>query len=344
MTARNGVLVTLEGCDGCGKSTQAAPAVRAPRRLRPAGGPGGARRAPSLREPGGTPAGEAIRDAPAARALAAGALDRGAALRRRPRRARRARCSLPELAAGLILVLDRYVDSSLAYQGFARGLGHRRGARPSTSPPPRGLLPDLTLVLEVDPVVGLAAPAGAPDRIEAEGVELQQRVAAGFDELARRFPERVRSSTASAPSDWSPPTSRRRALEAVADAGLRARRLRARPCSTLVPGQAARQGLFAGALARRPLGPRLPAGRPRGPRQGRVRARARRRARRPPAAAAAPAPSASALARGVHPDLHVVEREGEFIRVEQIGRVIADLGLKPFSASRRVWVIPEVET
>jgi len=47
--------------------------------------------------------------------------------------------------------------------------------------------------------------------------------------------------------------------------------------------------------------------------------------------------------RGIHPDLHVVEREGDLIRFEQVGPVIADLGLKPFSGSRRVWIIPEVE-
>ncbi len=47
--------------------------------------------------------------------------------------------------------------------------------------------------------------------------------------------------------------------------------------------------------------------------------------------------------RGLHPDLHVVEREGDLIRVEQVDPVIADLGLKPFSGSRRVWIIPEVE-
>ena len=47
--------------------------------------------------------------------------------------------------------------------------------------------------------------------------------------------------------------------------------------------------------------------------------------------------------RGLHPDLHVVEREGDVFRVEQVQPIIADLGLKPFSGSRRVWVIPEVE-
>ena len=54
-------------------------------------------------------------------------------------------------------------------------------------------------------------------------------------------------------------------------------------------------------------------------------------------------PECDRARRGIHPDLHVVEREGDLIRVEQIGPVIADLSLKPFAAGRRVWVIPEVE-
>ena len=54
-------------------------------------------------------------------------------------------------------------------------------------------------------------------------------------------------------------------------------------------------------------------------------------------------PECDRARRGIHPDLHVVEREGDLIRVEQVGPVIADLSLKPFAAGRRVWVIPEVE-
>ncbi|MCX6363835.1 MAG: DNA polymerase III subunit [Actinobacteria bacterium] len=54
-------------------------------------------------------------------------------------------------------------------------------------------------------------------------------------------------------------------------------------------------------------------------------------------------PECDRARRGVHPDLHVVEREGDLIRFEQVEPVIADLGLKPFSGSRRVWIIPEVE-
>ena len=149
-----------------------------------AGVPGG-----SLREPGGTPAGEAIRDvllhrpneiAPWTEALLYAA----------------ARAQLvselvrPSLKAGLIVVLDRYVDSSLAYQGFARGLGidavlevNQRATG--------GLLPDLTLLLRVDPDRAARRAGGPPDRLEAEGRALQARVAAGYDELARRYPERI---------------------------------------------------------------------------------------------------------------------------------------------------------
>ncbi len=149
-----------------------------------AGVPGG-----SLREPGGTPAGEAIRDvllhrpneiAPWTEALLYAA----------------ARAQLvsellrPSLEAGLIVVLDRYVDSSLAYQGFARGLGidavlevNQRATG--------GLLPDLTLLLRVDPERAARRAGGPPDRLEAEGRALQARVAAGYDELARRYPERI---------------------------------------------------------------------------------------------------------------------------------------------------------
>ena len=74
----------------------------------------------------------------------------------------------------------------------------------------RGLLPDLTIVLDVDPVVGLARAGGAPDRIEAEGLELQRRVVAGFAALARRFPERVRLVDGFRDVDAWPRTWRRR--------------------------------------------------------------------------------------------------------------------------------------
>ena len=216
---RRGVLISLEGCDGCGKSTQAGLLCE---RLIACGLPVGPASAPGtvIREPGATPAGEAIRDVllhgPSSLAPWTETLLYAAA-----RAELVETVLLPELEAGRVLVLDRFVDSSLAYQGFARRLGIDE-VLAVNQPGLRGLLPDLTLVLDVDPVVGLArAAAGPADRIEAEGLELQQRVAAGFAALARRWPERVRLVDGFRDVGLVAADVEAAALEAVADAGLR---------------------------------------------------------------------------------------------------------------------------
>lgn len=218
MSERRGVLITLEGCDGCGKSTQAALLCD---RLTGLGLPVGPLDAPGtvVREPGGTPAGEAIRDlllhGPAPTSAWTEALLYAAA------RADLVEAVLsPALAAGRVLVLDRFLDSSLAYQGFARRLGVDE-VLAVNEPGLRGVLPDLTLVIDVDPVVGLARASGTPDRIEAEGLELQQRVAAGFAALARRFPDRLRLIDGSRDVDLVAVDVETAALGAIADAGLR---------------------------------------------------------------------------------------------------------------------------
>ena len=218
MSVRRGVLITLEGCDGCGKSTQAALLCE---RLSACGLPVGPSSAPGavIREPGGTALGEAVRDVllhgPVAPAPWAEALLYAAA-----RAELVERVLLPDLDAGRVLVLDRFVDSSLAYQGFARGLGID-AVLAVNAPGLRGLLPDLTIVLDVDPVVGLARAGAALDRIEAEGLDLQQRVAAGFAVVARRFPERVRLIDGFRDIDLVAADVEAATLEAVADAGLR---------------------------------------------------------------------------------------------------------------------------
>jgi dTMP kinase len=184
-----GVLITLEGCDGCGKTTQAALLCE---RFAAAGLPAGPASAPGavVREPGGTPVGEAIRTL-----LLHGAHGPDPWTETLLYAAARAelvgRVLLPELGDGRILVLDRFVDSSLAYQGAARELGIDE-VLAVNRPGLRGVWPDLTVVLEVDPEVAAGRMGGAPDRIEAEGLEFQRRVAAGFRAVARRFPERVR--------------------------------------------------------------------------------------------------------------------------------------------------------
>jgi dTMP kinase len=221
MRERGGVLISLEGCDGCGKSTQAALLCA---RLAACGLPTGPASAPDtvIREPGATPAGEAIRGVllhgPSSLAPWTEALLYAAA-----RAELVETVLLPELEAGRVLVLDRFIDSSLAYQGFARRLGVDE-VFAVNEPALHGLLPDVTLVLDVDPVVGLAragGDAGRGDRIEAEGLAFQQRVAAGFAALARRWPERVRLIDGFRDVELVAADVEAAALEAVADAGLR---------------------------------------------------------------------------------------------------------------------------
>jgi dTMP kinase len=188
VTSLSGLLVTFEGGDGCGKSTQAEllcdRLVARGLPVGPAGEPGAV-----IREPGGTDAGERIRSlllrGPDTLAPWAEALLYAAA-----RAQLVAEVVAPALAAGRILVLDRFLDSSLAYQGCARGLGID-AVLGLNEPGLQGVLPDLTFVVDVDPVLGLSRVGDAPDRLEREGLALQHRVRDGFRELARRFPERV---------------------------------------------------------------------------------------------------------------------------------------------------------
>ncbi len=186
--AGRGFFITLEGIDRSGKTTQV---ERLCASLGARGLPVGVVGVPggSLREPGGTPTGEAVREvllhhphdiAPWTEALlyAAARAQLVADLVR------------PSLEGGLIVVLDRYIDSSLAYQGFARGLGIDEVLELNERVT-GGLLPDLTLLLRVDPDRAARRPGGPPDRLESEGRSLQARVAQGYDELARRYPERI---------------------------------------------------------------------------------------------------------------------------------------------------------
>lgn len=218
MAERRGVLITLEGIDGCGKTTQATLLCE---QLVARGLPCGPAFAPGtvIREPGATPVGEAIREV-----LLHGPSDLAPwteALLYAAARAELVEMVLqPELAAGRVLVLDRFVDSSLAYQGCARDLGVD-AVMAVNQPALRGLLPDLTVVLEVAPAVALARTGGASDRIEAEGLGFQERVADGFAALARRWPERVRLIDGSRPVETIAADVEAAALERIRAAGLR---------------------------------------------------------------------------------------------------------------------------
>jgi dTMP kinase len=174
--AGSGVFVVLEGGDGCGKSTQARILAG---RLRAAG-----REVVRTREPGATEAGAGIRTL----VLGGGDLDpRAEALLIAADRAEHvAEVIRPALARGEVVVSDRYVPSSLAYQGVARGLGVDEIARLSDWAT-GGLAPDLVLVLDVDPGEAAGRRAGPQDRMEREPDAFRAQVNQAYRDLAGRF-------------------------------------------------------------------------------------------------------------------------------------------------------------
>jgi dTMP kinase len=180
-----GTLITLEGLDGAGKSTLAQALVR---ELSARG-----ERVQLLREPGGVEVSERIRALVKDPALSVS--PRAEALLYAAARAQLVDELLaPLLADGAIVLLDRYVDSSLAYQGAARGLGIER-VREINSFATGGLTPDRTLLLRVDADTRLARQAGrgeAPDRLERENGDFFAAIAAAYDELAAAEPGRIR--------------------------------------------------------------------------------------------------------------------------------------------------------
>jgi dTMP kinase len=171
------LFVSLEGIDGSGKSTQA-------RLLAEALGP----KTVLVREPGGTEAAERVRELLADPVLE---LDPLAELLLfcAARADLVSRVIAPALEAGRDVVCDRYSDSSVAYQGAARGLGAGQVIT-LTDIATDGLWPDLTLLLRVDPELGLGR-AGGGDRFESAGLELQRAVAEAYEEIAQIAADRV---------------------------------------------------------------------------------------------------------------------------------------------------------
>jgi dTMP kinase len=96
----------------------------------------------------------------------------------------------PALSAGKIVIADRFIDSSLAYQGAARGLGVEEIAKLNAWAADE-LQPDLTLFIEIDPAVAIERGAEEHDRFEDEGAEFQRKVAAAYDEIANANPDRI---------------------------------------------------------------------------------------------------------------------------------------------------------
>jgi dTMP kinase len=189
-----GRLITIEGIDGAGKTTLAAALERA---LRARG-----LDVRLLREPGGVPAAELIRN-----------LVKDPGLRIAPRTEAllyaAARAQLveeaiePLLRGGAWVLLDRFVDSSLAYQGAGRALGID-AVREINEFAIRGLQPDRTLLLAIDPAVGRDRSRGRHeriDRLEAEDDEFFAVIESAYRELAEADPDRFRLLDASEPPE-----------------------------------------------------------------------------------------------------------------------------------------------
>ena len=180
MTSRPGFFIAFEGGEGAGKSTQVTALAEY---LTVAG-----RDVVVTREPGGTRIGASIRSLlldPANRDLSA----RAEALLYAADRAQHVATVIePAIRRGAVVISDRYVDSSLAYQGAARPLDPDE-VEAVNAFATDDRMPDITLLLDIDPAVGLLR-SGQTDRLEAEPLAFHQAVRAGFLELAEEDPGR----------------------------------------------------------------------------------------------------------------------------------------------------------
>ncbi|MBU3690546.1 MAG: dTMP kinase [Solirubrobacterales bacterium] len=174
------MFISFEGVDGSGKSTQA--------RLLSAALKAEGREVLEIREPGGTPAAEQVRELLADPAVP---LDPVAELMLflAARADLVATVLRPALEAGTWVVSDRYSDSTEAYQGHARGLGSQR-VRDLNDAATGGLAPDLTVLLDVEPGQALARAVDG-GRFETEGEGFQRSVGEAYLEIARRDSDRV---------------------------------------------------------------------------------------------------------------------------------------------------------
>jgi dTMP kinase len=184
------VFVTFEGLDGSGKTTQA--------KLLRDHLVGAGRDVVATREPGGTELGERIRRL----LLEGGEMSAWAeaALFAAARAELVDQVIGPALEGGADVICDRYLDSSLAYQGIARGLGVEEVLELNQRVL-RGVMPDRTFVLLVDADESERRVGATTDRIEGAGRDFRRRVDEAYRELAGRFPERIRALDGTLPRE-----------------------------------------------------------------------------------------------------------------------------------------------
>ena len=190
-----GYLITFEGPDGAGKTTVINELIKQlPKEIQ--------EKTIITREPGGSKISENIRTIildPTNKEMD----DRTEALLYAAQRSQHvSEVMRPALEAGKIVLSDRFIDSSLAYQGVGRNLGVE-AVKQINDFGTGGLEPDLTIFLDLDPATGLARiekeRAGQEDRLEQEKLAFHQKVYAGYTDLLKRYPDRIKKVDANLP-------------------------------------------------------------------------------------------------------------------------------------------------
>lgn len=183
MPNKKGAFITLEGCEGSGKSTQL-------KKLGEYLTENGYTVA-TTREPGGVPIAEKIRSI---------ILEVGGEMSAETEALLFAAARVqhidgkisPETKRGVTVLCDRYIDSSFAYQAYARGLGYEFVSKVN-SYALGNMMPDVTLFYDISPAEAFARKGGADvnDRMESSGLEFHEKVYEGYKELLKKFPERI---------------------------------------------------------------------------------------------------------------------------------------------------------
>lgn len=193
---RTGYFITVEGGEGAGKTSAIEAIMSAVTEL--------GYEAISTREPGGIPIAEQIRAVVLDTKNTAMDKRTEALLYAAARRQHLAEKVIPALESGKVVVCDRFIDSSLAYQGYARGLGVDEVLAVNRFAI-ADWMPDLTLFLDVSPEVGLSRIQAdrnrEVNRLDLETMRFHELVREGYYEVLRRFPERVHRIDAEQPPD-----------------------------------------------------------------------------------------------------------------------------------------------